>query len=45
MPPKKVKIEKRKKMGLGKISKQFFNHNFFGGAFCHLNKFSFFKSA
>ncbi len=31
MPPKKVIIEKRKKMGLGKIRKQFFNYNFFGG--------------
>jgi hypothetical protein len=33
MPPKKVKIKKRKKMGLGKIRKQFFNYNFFGGLF------------
>ncbi len=33
MPPKKVIIEKLKKMGLGKIRKQFFNYNFFGGHF------------
>jgi hypothetical protein len=33
MPPKKVIIVKRKKMGLGKIRKQFFNYNFFGGHF------------
>jgi hypothetical protein len=33
MPPKKVKIEKRKKMGLGKIRKQFFNYNSLGGNF------------
>ncbi len=31
MPPKKVKIKKRKKMGLSKIRKQFFIYNFFGG--------------
>ncbi len=29
----KVIIEKRKKMGLGKIRKQFFNYSFFGGHF------------
>ncbi len=33
MPPKKVIIDKRKKMGLGKIRKQVFNYNFFGGHF------------
>ncbi len=33
MPPQKVIIKKRKKMGLGKIRKQFFNYNFFGGHF------------
>ncbi len=33
MPPKKVKIEKRQKMGLSKFRKQFFNFNFFGGHF------------
>jgi hypothetical protein len=33
MPPKKVKIKKLKKMGLGKFRKQFFNFNFFGGHF------------
>ncbi len=33
MPPKKVKIKKRKKMGLSKFRKQFFNFNFFGGNF------------
>jgi hypothetical protein len=33
MPPKKVKIKKRKKMGLSKFRKQFFNFNFFGGHF------------
>jgi hypothetical protein len=33
MPPKKVIIENRKKMGLGKIRKQFFNYNFLGGHF------------
>jgi hypothetical protein len=33
MPPQKVMIEKRKKMGLNKIRKQFFNYNFFGGHF------------
>jgi hypothetical protein len=31
MPPKKVKIKKRKKMGLNKFRIQFFNFNFFGG--------------
>jgi hypothetical protein len=29
MPPKKVKIKKRQKMGLSKFRKQFFNFNFF----------------
>ncbi len=33
MPPKKVKIKKQKKMGLGKFRKQFFNFNFFWGHF------------
>ncbi len=33
MPPKKVKIKKREKMGLSKFRKQFFNFNFFGGHF------------
>ncbi len=33
MPPKKVKIKKRKKMGLSKVRKQFFKFNFFGGHF------------
>jgi hypothetical protein len=33
MPPKKVKIKKRKKMGLGKFRKQFFNFYFFWGHF------------
>jgi hypothetical protein len=33
MPPKKVIIEKRKKLGLGKIRKQFFNYYFLGGHF------------
>jgi hypothetical protein len=33
MPSKKVKIIKRKKMGLRKFRKQFFNFNFFGGHF------------
>jgi hypothetical protein len=33
MPPKKVKIKKRKKMGISKIRKQFFNFNFFWGHF------------
>jgi hypothetical protein len=33
MPPKKVKIKKRKKMGLSKFRIQFFNFNFFGGHF------------
>ncbi len=33
MPPKKVKIKKRKNMGLSKFRKQFFNFNFFGGYF------------
>jgi hypothetical protein len=30
MPPKKVKINKRKKTRLSKIRKQFFNFNIFG---------------
>jgi hypothetical protein len=33
MPPKKVKIKKRQKMGLSNFRKQFFNFNFFGGHF------------
>jgi hypothetical protein len=33
MPPKKVKIKKRQKMGLSKFRKQFFNFNFFCGHF------------
>jgi hypothetical protein len=33
MPPKKVKINKRQKMGLSKFRKQFFNFNFFWGHF------------
>jgi hypothetical protein len=33
MPPKRVKIKKRQKMGLSKFRKQFFNFNFFGGHF------------
>jgi hypothetical protein len=32
MPPKKLK-RKKEKTGLGKIRKQFFNFNFFGGHF------------
>jgi hypothetical protein len=35
MPPKKVKIKKRQKMGLSKFRKQFFYFNFFRGAYCH----------
>jgi hypothetical protein len=31
MPPKKVKIKKRQRMGLSKFRKQFFNFNFLGG--------------
>jgi hypothetical protein len=33
MPPKKIKIKKRKKVVLSKIRKQFFNFNFFWGHF------------
>jgi hypothetical protein len=33
MPPKKVKIKKRTKLGLSKFRKQFFNFNFFWGLF------------
>ncbi len=33
MPPKKVKIKKLKKMGLGKFRIQFFNFNYFWGHF------------
>jgi hypothetical protein len=43
MPLKKVKIKKRKKMGLGKFRIQFFNCNFFGGHFVTKTSF-FFKS-
>jgi hypothetical protein len=43
MLPKKVKIKKRKKMGLSKFIIQFFNFNFFG-TFCHQDKFAFLNS-
>jgi hypothetical protein len=33
IPPKKVKIKKRKKMGLSKFRKQFFSFKFLGGHF------------
>jgi hypothetical protein len=42
MPPKKVKIKKRKKkMGLSKFRKQFFNFNFFWGRFVTKTSFLF----
>jgi hypothetical protein len=44
MPPKKVKIKKRQKMGLSKFRKQFFNFNFFGGHFVTKTSLLFFKS-
>jgi hypothetical protein len=40
MSPKIVKIGKRRKIGLSKSRKQFFNFNFFGGHF--VTKTSFF---
>jgi hypothetical protein len=41
MPPKKVKIKKRKKMGLSKFRIPFFNFNFLGGHFVTKTSFLF----
>jgi hypothetical protein len=45
MPPKKVKIKKLFSNFAKSQFFSFFNFNFFVGAFCHLDKFAFLKSA
>jgi hypothetical protein len=44
-PQKKIVKLKNEKMGLSTIRKHFFNFNLFGAAFCHKDKFAFWKSA